>query len=360
MNEADQSSLGAAQSSASATNAVSASAASSPLTDRFGRVHRALRISVTDVCNIRCQYCMPAEGATFLPQQRLLSFGRIEQFVRIVAELGIRKIRITGGEPLMRPGLSELIERLSRIEAIEDLAITTNGMLLAAQLPELIKAGLKRINISLDTLSDATFKRLARREGLQKVLDGIAATKAFPDVQVRLNALILREVNFDDVIPLAEFARAQHLPLRFIEFMPLDAERAWQQNRVVAGEELRQILSDRYGGLRALAVRDASQPATDFAFADGQGTVGFIDSVTRPFCANCDRLRLTADGRLRNCLFGHQEWDVGALLTDASVSEDSSRVVQLVRDCVQHKHAAHGIGDAEFLPPERAMYRIGG
>jgi cyclic pyranopterin phosphate synthase len=332
--------------------------AQSNLVDRFGRTHRALRISVTDVCNIRCQYCMPAEGAKFLPQNRLLSFEHIEKFVRIAAGLGIRKIRITGGEPLMRPRLSELIGRLSRVPGVDDLAITTNGMLLADQLPAMVQAGLKRINISLDTLNEATFKQLARREGLCKVLEGIAATKAFPELSVRLNALILREVNYDDVVPLADFARSQHLPLRFIEFMPLDAERAWQQQRVVTGEELRRVLSEHYGPLRALAVRDASQPATDYEFADGQGIVGFIDSVTRPFCGNCDRLRLTAEGRLRNCLFGHQEWDIGALLSDASL--DDQQVQELVRDCVRQKHAAHGIGDAEFQQPERAMYRIGG
>ena len=328
------------------------------LVDRFGRVHRALRISVTDVCNIRCQYCMPAEGATFLPHNRLLSFEHLERFVRIAASLGIRKIRITGGEPLMRPGLSDLISRLAKVDGVDDLAITTNGMLLADQLPAMVQAGLKRINISLDTLNDATFKQLARREGLAKVLDGIAATKAFPQLRVRLNALILREVNYDDIVPLADFARLQHLPLRFIEFMPLDAERAWQQQHVVTGEEVRRVLSEHYGPLRALVVRDASQPATDYAFADGHGIVGFIDSVTRPFCGNCDRLRLTAEGRLRNCLFGHQEWDVGALLADVSL--DDQKILELVRDCVRQKHAAHGIGGAEFQQPERAMYRIGG
>lgn len=328
------------------------------LIDRFGRPHRALRISVTDVCNIRCQYCMPAEGATFLPQHRLLSFDHIERFVRIVSKLGINKIRITGGEPLMRPRLSELIERLSRIEAVHDIAITTNGMLLADQLPELVRCGLERINISLDTLNEATFKVLARREGLGKVLEGIAATKAFPTLRVRLNALILREVNYDDILPLAEFARSQHLPLRFIEFMPLDAERAWQKQRVVTGDELRRVLSERYGPLRPLAVRDASQPATDYAFDDGQGIVGFIDSVTRPFCGNCDRLRLTAEGRLRNCLFGHEEWDVGALMATSELDENT--LLEMVRDCVRKKHAAHGIGGAEFQQPERAMYRIGG
>ncbi len=328
------------------------------LVDRFGRVHRALRISVTDVCNIRCQYCMPAEGATFLPQNRLLPFEHIERFVRIVAKLGINKIRITGGEPLMRPRLSELISRLSKIDGIDDLAITTNGMLLADQLPALVDAGLQRINISLDTLNEATFKVLARREGLGKVLEGIAATKAFPELRVRLNALILREVNYDDIRPLAEFARSQHLPLRFIEFMPLDAERAWRQQRVVTGEELRRVLSEHFGPLRPLAVRDPSQPATDYEFADGQGVVGFIDSVTRPFCGNCDRLRMTAEGRLRNCLFGHQEWDVGALLAESAI--DDHKMLALVRDCVRQKHAAHGIGEVEFQQPERAMYRIGG
>ncbi len=188
----------------------------------------------------------------------------------------------------MRPRLSELISRLSKIDLIEDLAITTNGMLLADQLPGLVDAGLKRLNISLDTLNEATFKRLARREGLQRVLEGIAATKAFPEVRVRLNALILREVNFDDVIPLAEFARAQHLPLRFIEFMPLDAERAWQQERVVTGDELRRLLSEQYGPLQALTVRDPSQPATDYAFAMGRASldlsipsrVHFVETVT--------------------------------------------------------------------------------
>jgi GTP 3',8-cyclase len=328
------------------------------LTDRFGRMHRALRISVTDVCNIRCQYCMPAEGAAFLPQQRLLSFEHIERFVRLVARLGINKIRITGGEPLMRPRLSDLIDRLSHVTGVSDLAITTNGMLLANQLPDLVRSGLKRINISLDTLNEATFKRLARRDGLEKVLEGIAATKAFPELRVRLNALILREVNFEDVVPLSEFARAQHLPLRFIEFMPLDAERAWQQQRVVTGAELRSLLCEHYGPLRALPVRDASQPATDYAFCDGNGIVGFIDSVTRPFCGNCDRLRLTAEGRLRNCLFGHQEWDVGTLLGNQTLSDQD--VLELVRDCVRQKHAAHGIGETTFQQPERAMYRIGG
>jgi GTP 3',8-cyclase len=336
----------------------SLTSAHSGLVDRFGRVHRSLRISVTDVCNIRCQYCMPAEGAQFLPQHRLLSFEQIERMVKVLLSVGIKKIRITGGEPLMRPNLYQLIGRLANLDGLDDLAITTNGMMLSDQLPKLVEAGLKRINISLDTLNAQTFKLLARREGLSKVLEGIAATRHHPELQVRLNALVLREVNFDDVIPLAEFARSHHLPLRFIEFMPLDAERSWESNRVVTGAELRSVLSAHFGPLNAMPVVNASQPATDFTFADGLGVVGFIDSVTQPFCGNCDRLRLTAEGRLRNCLFGNQEWDVADLLKQSTTSDE--QILHVVRDCVEHKHAAHGISQPEFQQPDRPMYRIGG
>jgi GTP 3',8-cyclase len=329
-----------------------------PLVDRFGRVHRAIRISVTDACNIRCQYCMPAEGATFLPQSRLLSFDQIASFVRIAVQVGITKIRITGGEPLMRPNLANLFTKLSHIQGVDDLALTTNGMMLSEQLPALVAAGLKRINISLDTLNDQTFRLLARRDGLDKVLAGIAATKAYPQLRVRLNALILPSVNGEDVIPLVEFARAQHLPLRFIEFMPLDAERAWDRNRMVTGAELRSRIAEVFGPLRPVDGTDPSQPATDYEFSDGLGRVGFIDSVTRPFCGNCDRLRLTAEGRLRNCLFGHQEWDVANLLAEPTNSD--VQVIEVMRDCVAHKHAAHGISDPQFQQPQRAMYRIGG
>ncbi len=330
----------------------------SALVDRFGRVHRSLRISVTDTCNIRCQYCMPAEGAQFLKQERLLSFEHIARFARVCITAGLTKIRITGGEPLMRPNLHELIGKLSEIQGLADLAITTNGMFLAEQIDDLVGSGLKRLNISLDTLSEATFQAISRRPGLNRVLEGIQAAQRYPNLQVRLNALILREVNFDDIIPLAEFARSHQLALRFIEFMPLDAERSWQNNRVVSGAELRTLLESRFGPLHPMRVTNSSQPSTDYRFQDGKGVVGFIDSVTQPFCGNCDRLRLTAEGRLRNCLFGHQEWDVSDLLRDSqSKSED---LLERLRECVQHKHAAHGISQTGFQPPERPMYRIGG
>ena len=329
-----------------------------PLVDRFGRVHRSLRISVTDRCNIRCQYCMPAVGAEFLPSERLLSFEQFASFVRVLARLGINDLRITGGEPLLRPNLAQLIKMLSEIEGIDDLALTTNGMFLAQQIGDLVAAGLKRINISLDTLREETFRTLARRKGLQAVLDGIAATKRFPHLKVRLNALVLRDLNLDEIIPLAEFACAQSLPLRFIEFMPLDAERAWNKLRMVSGKEVRELLNARFGTLSAIARDDASQPSIDYALPDGQGVIGFIDSVSQPFCSTCDRLRLTAEGKMRNCLFGQEEWDMSELLKRSPL--DEAQLIDRVRTCVSRKKAAHGMEAPGFQPPERAMFQIGG
>jgi cyclic pyranopterin phosphate synthase len=201
------------------------SAQPTPLIDRFGRVHTALRISVTDRCNIRCTYCMPEHSLHFLPQHRILSFEALERFVRAVSKAGVTKIRITGGEPLMRPNLDQLIARLAGIAEVEDLAITTNGMLLSQHIKSLVHAGLKRVNISLDTLNELTFETIARRKGLQSVLEGIAAAKAFEQLKIRLNALILKHINQSDIIPLARFARSSAIPIRFIEFMPLDVER---------------------------------------------------------------------------------------------------------------------------------------
>lgn len=328
------------------------------LVDRFGRVHRSLRISVTDVCNIRCQYCMPAEGVEFLPSDRQLSFQQIESFVRVVVNYGVRNLRITGGEPLMRPKLYQLIERLSSIRGVEDLGITTNGTLLAAQLPGLVAAGLGRINISLDTLSDATFRRLSRRDGLDRVLEGIEAAIDYPNLKVKLNALVLRDVNLEDVFALIEFAKRRDLELRFIEFMPLDGGRTWTDHRMVGGEELRSLIAQRYGSLRRLEREDEARPSVDYVLEGSGAKLGFIDSVTRPFCGGCDRLRLTADGKIRNCLFGRQEWNVADLLR-ANLT-DSQPILAVLRECLQAKHASHGIAEPEFQPPQRAMYQIGG
>lgn len=328
----------------------------SGLIDRFGRRHGSLRISVTDVCNIRCQYCMPEHADQFLPRDEHLRYDEIARFVGIVAPLGLNRLRLTGGEPLLRPGLEQLVAKLATTEGVADVALTTNGMLLADQIPALVDAGLRRVNISLDTLSEQTFRAMSRREGLDRVLKGIAAAVDAPGLTVRLNSLVLRDVNLDDVIALVEFAAGRDVTLRFIEFMPLDANRNWSESRMVRGDEIREILADRFGGLEPAGDTDPSQPATDYLLPGG-GRVGFIDTVTRPFCDACDRLRLTSDGKLRNCLFGQQEWDVRDMLRTHA---DPERVLGQVHDCLAAKHAAHGIADTDFRPPQRAMYQIGG
>lgn len=331
---------------------------SNQLMDRFGRVHRSLRVSVIDACNIRCQYCMPAEGVEFLPRHRLLDFDHIERFVRTAVGMGIRKVRLTGGEPLLRTNLDHLVARLRAIEGLQELALTTNGMLLDRQIDALVAAGLQRINISLDTLSEPTFQQLTRRDGLSRVLSGIEATGRFPQLQLKLNSLVLRDVNLADIYDLVDFARQRACPLRFIEFMPLDSDRQWSLSRMVGGEELRGLLTQRFGPLLRCADADPSQPASDYEFAHGGGRVGFIDSVSKPFCAGCDRLRLTADGKLRNCLFGREEWDVGQLLRQELF--DVEELQSILRRGTLAKHAAHGIASPDFQPPARAMYQIGG
>jgi GTP 3',8-cyclase len=333
-----------------------------PLVDRYQRVHRAMRISVTDVCNIRCQYCMPDGEVKFLAKDRHLSYSQIARVVQVCAGLGIKDYRLTGGEPLVRPGLHELISSLLEIRGVADVALTTNGMLLKDQLPQLVAAGLRRVNISLDTLSEDTFKRLSRRAGLHLVLEGIEAALSEPRLQVRLNALVLRDVNLPDIIELVQFAKTRQITMRFIEFMPLDAERTWNQTRMVAGQELRELLASHFGPLTPHKSLDPAQPATDYTFADGT-SVGFIDSVSQPFCSRCDRLRLTSDGKLRNCLFGKQEWDIGQLLSQPASqypAELDQQLETLLRECVDAKAAAHGIDDPQFQPPARAMYQIGG
>lgn len=327
------------------------------LVDKFGRVHRSLRVSVTDVCNIRCQYCMPAEDVRFLPRSRLLSYEQIAQFVNAVSKWGIRRVRITGGEPLTRPGLDELVRRLRSIGTIDDIALTTNGMLLGDQVDALESAGLDRVNISLDTLSEATFKRLSRRNGIEQVIEGIDRAVA-SSLNVKLNALVLRDVNSQDVLQLIRFAAERDVPMRFIEFMPLDADGAWNDTRMVSGAELRDMIAQEFGPLTSIERSTKSQPAQEYRLPTG-ARIGFIDSVSTPFCGGCDRLRLTAEGKIRNCLFGTEEWDVSGLLSrPAEVNEN--RVKEVVQACLAAKHAAHGIADPDFRPPQRAMYQIGG
>lgn len=332
-------------------------AISGPLIDRFGRVHTSLRVSVTDRCNIRCFYCMPAENVRFLPRREILTFEEITRFVRVCAALGVTKVRLTGGEPLVRADLPRLVEMLAGISGIEDLAMTTNGLLLAEQAGPLRRAGLHRLNISLDALNEETFQRISRRRGLAKILDGIQAAIQAGFTRIRLNAVAIRGITESEIIPLAEYARQHRLELRFIEFMPLDADQAWQRALVLKGEEIRALLEEHFGPLQPAPRSDPAQPAVDFFYADGQGKVGFINPVTQPFCHECNRLRITAEGQVRNCLFSVAEWDARRLLRGGATDE---QIAELIRDCVGAKKPGHGIDQPDFVRPGRAMFEIGG
>lgn len=328
-----------------------------PLVDSFGRVHSDLRISVTDRCNIRCFYCMPEENIRFKPRGELLSFEEIERFVRVAAQLGIDKLRITGGEPLVRRNLDRLIGRLAQVQGIADIALTTNGLLLAEQAEALRAAGLRRLNISLDAMDSETFRQISRRDGFERIFQGIDAAQRLRFEKIKLNAIAIRGITERQIVPLAAFAREQRLELRFIEFMPLDAQGSWQAEQVLSGAEIRATLEAKFGPLLPIAGGNPHQPAVDYHFADGGGTIGFINPVSQPFCSDCNRLRLTAEGQVRNCLFSIEEWDARALLRGGASDE---QLADLLRDCVRHKKAGHGINSDEFVRPSRAMFQIGG
>ena len=333
------------------------SAPNSPLIDRFGRPHTSLRISVTDRCNIRCFYCMPETNVVFQPREQLLSFEEIVQFTRIACQLGIRKVRITGGEPLVRQELPELIKRLSNLDGLDEIALTTNGILLADQAIPLKDAGLHRINISLDTLSESKFQQLARRDELPRVLAGIDAALAANFHQVRLNALAIAGLTETEVIPLVRFAADRKLEMRFIEYMPLDADQQWNTGQVLSGKQILQILEAEWGRFEPTERTDPSQPATTYEAPGTSIRVGFINSVTESFCGQCNRLRLTADGKIRNCLFSVEEWDVRDILRRNGSDEAIAREIVTA---VEQKRAGHGSDDEQFVRPERAMYQIGG
>ena len=328
-----------------------------PLTDSFGRVHTSLRISVTDRCNIRCFYCMPNENVQFRPRHEILSFEEIARVARVLAGMGVNKLRLTGGEPLVRADLHRLVEQLANTPGIHEIALTTNGILLAEQAADLKRAGLDRLNISLDGMSEETFRRISRREGLHRVLEGIAAAQDAGFENTRLNAVAIRNLTEPEIVPLARFARERGLELRFIEFMPLDAEEHWQSDQVLSGDDIRELLEAEFGPLLPAHRGDPSQPAVDFEFADGGGKIGFINPITQPFCGDCNRLRITAEGKLRNCLFSLVEWDARAILRGGGSDDE---LAALTRDCVLAKKPGHGIDSPEFLRPERAMYQIGG
>ncbi|HIF34849.1 MAG TPA: GTP 3',8-cyclase MoaA [Planctomycetes bacterium] len=328
-----------------------------PLLDGLGRVHTNLRVSVTDRCNIRCFYCMPNVDVKFKRRDQLLTFEEIQRFVRIVAERGVNKLRITGGEPLVRSELPSLIRQLSDTPGIDDIALTTNGMLLAEQASALREAGLNRVNISLDTLDEETFQRISRRPGVDQTIAGIDAALEVGFDLVRLNAIAIRNLTEGELVPLARFARERGLELRFIEFMPLDAEQHWQSDQVLSGNEIRETIQREVGELTAAPRPDPSQPAVDYQYVDGGGTIGFINPVSEPFCGTCNRLRITADGKVRNCLFSTDDYDVLALMRDGA---DDREILDLVQRCLAAKKPGHGIDSDDFERPERAMYQIGG
>jgi cyclic pyranopterin phosphate synthase len=328
----------------------------SPLIDSFGRVHDNLRISVTDRCNIRCFYCMP-EVAQFMERGEILSFEEIERFVRVAAQLGITKLRITGGEPLVRKDLPVLIHKLAAIPGINDLALTTNAVLLAELAAPLHNAGLRRINIHLDTLDRERFLRITRRDDLDKVLAGIETCLRLGYGPVKLNAVAIKGLTEPDIVPIARYCRERGIEPRFIEFMPLDSQQLWDRTRVLTADEIIQVLSREISPLLEIPDRDPRAPATECRYADGLGQVGFIASVTRPFCLNCNRIRLTSDGKLRYCLFAIEEADVKTLLRGGASDDE---IAALIRSNVGDKWAGHEINSARFVPPPRPMYAIGG
>ncbi len=333
------------------------------LVDRFGRVHNNLRISVTDRCNIRCFYCMPAEDVQFLPKQQLLTFEEIERVVRIAVTLGIDRLRLTGGEPLVRRDLPLLVAALSQIPGIVDIGLTTNGMLLSELAQPLRQAGLRRLNISLDALDPEVFRRVTRRDGYEQVLAGIEAARRAGFSPIKLNAVSVRGLTEDQIEPFGRLARDTDTVVRFIEFMPLDADSQWQRDRVLTAAEILQRLEHAFGPLRPVAaeggqvVTDGKAPAQDYEFVDGRGRIGLIASVSQPFCASCNRFRVTADGRLRNCLFSHEETDIRELLRAGA---EDAVIAQAMLDCIAAKGEGHEINTSRFLQPLRPMYAIGG
>lgn len=349
---------------------------SADLVDSHGRTLRDLRISVTDRCNFRCLYCLPETEAAlnfyrgrwakvenpkpiehpWVPRSSLLSFEEITRFVRIAVSRGIRKIRITGGEPLLRRDIERLVESIHAIDGVEDLAMTTNGFLFPEKAQKLKNAGLQRVTFSLDSLDRNNFQKLTGRDGLDSVLESLRRARDLGFHPIKINAVIIRDLNDSELESLVTFARQENLVVRFIEFMPLDSARAWQKELVVPGHEILRRLRERFE-LIPRAMHSASETSTRWGFPDGKGELGIIAPVSEPFCGHCNRLRLTADGKIRTCLFSIVEHDVRDRMrqgaSDAELSEYLSKVVWMKED-------RHHIGEPEFVPPQRSMSCIGG
>jgi cyclic pyranopterin phosphate synthase len=327
-----------------------------PLVDGHGRPIGDVRISVTDRCNFRCQYCMPAEGLPWLQRDSLLSYEEIARLVALLGAMGVHDVRLTGGEPLVRRELWRLVEMLSGLADVHDLSLTTNGYLLKAQVGDLVRAGLKRVNVSLDSLAPDRFFQLTRRDSLAQVLEGLEAAEAHPELRpIKVNVVALKDFTEDEVVRFADFARRTPYVVRFIEFMPLDADRSWSADKVLPNEEIRRLIGEVYP-LEAVG-RERHGTSRRWRFADGQGEIGFISPVTESFCGDCNRIRLTAEGMLRTCLFSLNETD---LRTPMRAGASDAEIEAIVRDAVWRKELKHHIGDEGFVQPARSMSRIGG
>ncbi|HEY5143924.1 MAG TPA: GTP 3',8-cyclase MoaA [Solirubrobacteraceae bacterium] len=327
-----------------------------PLIDGHGRAIGDVRISVTDRCNFRCQYCMPAEGLPWLDRDDVLTFEEITRLVGLLADMGVADVRLTGGEPLVRRDFPQLAAMLAALPGIEDLSVTTNGFLLERDAEALVAAGIDRFNVSIDSLQQDRFYELTRRDALPRVLAGLAALGRFPEAHpIKVNAVGIRGFTEQEVLPFARFAREHPYEVRFIEFMPLDADRAWEPGKVLTGAEIRAAIEVHFA--LEPEPREPSATARVFRFADGRGRVGFINPVSEPFCGDCNRIRLTAEGRLRTCLFSLGETDLRAPLRSGASDDELERII---RDAVWRKELKHHVNEPGFIQPARSMSAIGG
>jgi cyclic pyranopterin phosphate synthase len=327
-----------------------------PLRDGHGRLIEDLRVSVTDRCNFRCQYCMPAEGLPWLERSEILSFEEITRLVQALARMGVRDVRLTGGEPLVRRNFPALAAMLAGLDEVREVSLTTNGFLLERDARALVEAGVDRFNVSVDSLQRDRFYQLTRRDALPQVLRGLEHLASFPAAHpIKVNAVAIRGFTEDEVLPFAELARRTPYEIRFIEYMPLDADHAWTAEQVLTGPEIRALIEARFPLVPE--PREPSATANTYRFADGAGRVGFINPVSEPFCADCNRIRLTADGRLRTCLFSLHETDLRGPMRKGA---DDGELEAIIRRAVWRKELKHHVGERGFIQPERTMSAIGG
>jgi GTP 3',8-cyclase len=327
------------------------------LIDTFGRVATDLRVSLTDRCNLRCSYCMPPEGLEWLPSDEVLTDDEVVRVVRVAVDLGVTEVRFTGGEPLLRRGLVDIVARTAALTPRPQLSLTTNGIGLARTAWALHEAGLDRVNVSLDTIDPEKFKTLARRDRLEDVLSGLAAAVEVGLEPVKVNAVLMRGINDDEAVPLLRWSLENGYLLRFIEQMPLDAQHGWKRANMVTADEILGRLAESFSLVPVGADERGSAPAEEWLVDGGPGRVGVIGSVSRPFCGACDRVRLTADGQIRNCLFAREETDLRAALRSGC---EDARIAEMLKATLLAKKAGHGINDVGFLQPTRPMSAIGG